>query len=416
MPRRKRALTLEPQKPKRRSPGGGSVGTRRDGRHFAILPPDLDPKRLPHYGPGNRQRFAMLEDARAWLDATVHARRNPAPPGRATPGEPLGSYLARWYDNHEDGWPERTRRAYLLSISRWRVIETVPLGQLTREVVQGGVAALRRARWQRTRRDGSPIGEPKPYSERTIQQARVLLHQALQDIVPDVLSYNPASQRRSGSRQAEVEQPVWSAGQADRFLETAERIEPRYALAFRLILRRALRLGEVTDLKRDDVEESGRRLRVDETAGMRRAASGPTKTRRIRHVPLSSDLIARIRTHRRDYPTTATNLFTVNGERVSSSTLRSAWHRVIRVAGLPTITPKDGRATCATILLDEGWPLPEVSRLLGHSNVATTAMFYQRTIQRRTEEIAEVAERMDETLDRAARSGDTDAGQSVNGA
>lgn len=402
MPRKPRKLPA-PTPPKRRSPGTGSVGVRSDSRVFATLPVDLDPQRRPHYGPGDRTRWGSVEEARAWLDATVQARRRPPPPGRATPGEPLGSYLARWYENHEDGWPERTRRAYLLSISRWASIGTVPLGQLTREVVQGGIAALRRARWQRTKQDGTPVTELRPYSERTIQQARVLLHQALQAIVPDVLAYNPASQSRSGRRQAETEQPVWSAEQAGRFLEVAERTEPRYALALRLILFRALRLGEAADLKRDDVDEDARRLRIDETAGMRRAVSGPTKTRRIRHVPLSADLIARIRAHRRDYPTTSPHLFTLHGERVSTSTLRAAWHRVIRVAGLPTITPKDGRATCATILLDEGWPLPEVARLLGHASVATTATHYQRTIARRAEEIAEVAERMDATLDRAAR-------------
>lgn len=397
MPRRK---IPEPPPPKRRPPGTGSVGTRKDGRPFAILPSDLDPKRRPIYRPPDRRlRFVSEAEAGAWLDNEIARLRAPASSDYATPAEPLGRYLARWYDDREEGWPDRTRRAYSLSLTRWQAIQSVPLGRVTREVVQRGVAALQHATYQRTKKDGTPTGPPKPYSARTIQQARTLLHQALDQLVPDILPSNPARQPRGGSRTEKPEQPVWSAEQARRFLEAAERHEPGYALAFRLILRRALRIGEASDLKHDDVDESARVLRIDETAGMRLGLSGPTKTRRTRYVPLSTDLMTRLRAHRRRYPSTSPHVFTFDGHRVSTSTLRNAWHRVIRVARLPSITPKDGRATCATILLDEGWPLPEVARLLGHSSVATTASFYARSVRRTTEEIAELGERMDALLD-----------------
>lgn len=403
MLRKKAVPPPEPEPSKRRSPGLGSVLVRGDGRIAAILPKDLDPKRRPHYGPGRRRRFADRDGAEAWLDAEIRRRR--APPATASADEQLGSYLTRWYRLHEAEWPERTRKAYQASLRRWRTIGTIRLGVLTREHVQEVLAALRVTTWQRQKKDGTPVGEPKPYAARTIQHARAVLHQALDELIPEVLSHNPARGRRRGRALPEPSQPVWSAEQAGRFLTVAERTVPHVALAFRLILRRGLRTGEAVALTWSDVDERAGTLTIDETAGIARGTSGPTKTRRVRDVPLSADLTARLRAHRREHPATDPHIFTSEGRQVSLGHFRHLWHRTVRVAGLPPITPKDGRATCATILLDEGRPLPEVSQLLGHANVATTARFYQRTIKRRAEQVVQLGETIDAALERAARSG-----------
>jgi integrase len=397
MPRRPK----EPPKPKRRAPHTGSVVRRADGRVAVTLPPDLDPKRQPIYGPSRGRAFPDAEAATAWLDAEVARRRAPATTG-ANASETLGAYLARWYRNHSADWPPRTALAYGVSIRRWERIRHTPLGALTREVVQGAVAELQRATWQRKRKDGTPTTPPRLYSRRTVQHARTLLYQALDDLIPDVLAYNPARSRRRSRRDADPEQPVWSADQAERFMTTAEKIEPRMALAFRLILRRALRVGEVVALTWSDVDERARTLRIDQTAPLnRRSDDGPTKTRRVRDVPLSAALIARLREHRRSYPTTDPHVFTIQGERISLSYFRRLWHHVVRVAKVPPITPKDGRATCATLLLDEGWPLPVVSQLLGHTSIATTSQFYARVVTRRRDQIAQLGEDLDASLDRA---------------
>lgn len=398
MPRKKQSPEPEPQK--RRSPGDGTVMVRANGRIAAVLPKDLDPKRLPIYGPARRQPFISPEQATAWLDGEIARRRSPGLV--ATPDESLGSYLARWYRMHEDEWPERTRIAYKVSLQRWRGIGGVRLGTLTREVIQGELAQLRAMTWRRTKKDGTPTSKPKPYSPRTIAHARSVLHQALDDLIPDVLSYNPARARRRGRGEPPPEQPVWSTDQAVRFLDVAERTVPRFALAFRLILRRALRTGEVVDLTWADVDERAGTLTIDETPGLKRGTSGPPKSRRIRDVPLSADLIARLRAHRQAYSATDPHIFTGDGQRISLAYFRDLWHRTVRVAGVPAITPKDGRATCATHLLDQGWPLPVVAQLLGHATIATTSRFYARVVKRRAEQIARLGEQLDATLDRGA--------------
>lgn len=402
-----------PAKPKRRSPGRGSVTVRTDGRICVVLPTDLDPKRKPIYSPGKRQPFASREAAEAWLDAEIAARRSPTRRS-ATLREPLGAYLARWYRLYCASRPERTAKAYLRHLRRWIILADVPLGDLTREVVQAAVVELRAATWRHRKPDGTLVGPEHPYSPRTIQQARSVLHQALDVLVPDVLPANPV--RSDRERLPDVAQPVWDADQVARFLDVAERTEPHLALAFRLILRRALRRGEVLDLRWSDVNERAGTLTIDETAGDRLGQSGPTKTRRIRDVPLSADLIQRLRAYRRAYPSTSPHIFHVHGHRVSFSEFRLAWLRAVRVAGLPAINPRDGRATCATILLDEGRPLPEVSRLLGHANIATTARFYARIVQRRVDQTIQLGEDFDSALDRAAERAAESAPASILGA
>lgn len=395
MPRKK--TPDPPPKPKRRPPGTGSVIVRADGRIAVRLPKDLDPAQRPIYGPGKRQRFTSVDQATRWLDAEIARHRNPTSRS-ATLAEPLGAYLLRWYRNHEPGWPAKTASAYKLGLGRWVTLRHVPLGELTREVVQGGIADLQRMTWTYKDKDGHPTSEPRPYSRRTIAQAQAILHQALDDLIPDVLAHNPATSRRRSSATADAEQPVWTGEQVERFLIVATRMAPDLEPGYRLILRRALRIGELVALEWSDLDDHGRTLRIDESAVPNSEESGPTKTRTTRDIPLSMDLVARLTAHRRAYPSTRPFMFVRDGRRISVDTLRNVWNRIALAARVPRIAPKDGRATCATLLLDAGQPLPRVSQLLGHSNVATTARFYARVLKRRAEQIAELGEEFDQAL------------------
>lgn len=370
---------------------------RTNGRVFIILPKDLDPKRRPHYGPGRRQRFADAAQATRWLDAEIARRRAPSARS-ASVAEPLGAYLARWYKNHEPGWPAKTASAYRLGLRRWAHLGHVRLGELTREVVQGGIADLQRMTWTYRDKHGKPTSEPRPYSRRTIAQAASILHQALEDLIPDVLSHNPARSRRRSQQGADAEQPVWTAEQADHFLAVAARMAPDLELGYRLILRRALRVGELVALEWSDLDPQRRTLRIDESAIPNSEQSGPTKTRTTRDIPLSADLVARFQAHRHAYPSTRPFVFVRGGRRISVDTLRNVWDRIILAARVPRITPKDGRATCATLLLDAGTPLPQVQQLLGHATIATTSRHYARVLRRRQEQIAELGEAFDAAL------------------
>jgi integrase len=393
----------------------GSVGTRKDGRVFVKLPKDLDPKQRPKYGPGKRQRFASEEAATVWLDAAIVKARTPnALASRKV--EPLGVYLVRYLGMFKDEWPERTYDAYRNRVKMWAPIAHVLIGDLTREVVQHGISEMANLTWIRLKKDGTPHrgAVPKPYSRTSISQARMFLHQALELLVPDVLSYNPARQRRA-RRMPDPPQPVWAADQVDHVIATANRIVPEHAIGIRLVLRRALRRGEVIDLKWTDADERNGVLVVDETAGKRFGESGPPKSRRVRDVPMTAAWFRDLREHRRKYGSTSPHILSVNGRRMSLGTFNAIWRRVVRAAGVPYITPKDGRATCATILLDEGRPLPVVAQLLGHASVATTARFYARVIKRRAEQQAQLGEDIDAAMRRASERAAEDAPTPLRG-
>jgi integrase len=66
------------------------------------------------------------------------------------------------------------------------------------------------------------------------------------------------------------------------------------------------------------------------------------------------------------------------GRRLVRQNAARRWKTAVRC--LPTertarLSIHDGRHTCASLLLAAGWPLPNVQKLLGHSNIATTAIY-----------------------------------------
>ncbi len=375
---------------------------RKDGRLFAILPPDVDPLRRAHYGPGGRRAFADKAEAEAWLAVEIARRRNPLP-GAAHGDEELGSYLTRYLKTYGTAMSPRTLSANRVALRYWLpYLGRVRLRQVTHEVIQGAVAQLREARWRYRRKAGTPAGLPRPYSPATLAHARQALAHALSYLVPDVLPHNPV-RRTVLARHQPPPRPCWDAGEADRFLAAAERRVPQLALAYRLILRRGIRRGEVLSLLWSDVETQRGVLVVAQTAGTRAGEAGPTKGRRTRDIPLGDDLPQRFATHRARQARPGRWVFTnpATGKPYGINIL--TWHldTLTAEAGVPRIAPKDMRASCATILLDEGVALPRVSELLGHADVATTSRFYARQIKQRAERVTRVADALDAAHARA---------------
>ncbi len=68
---------------------------------------------------------------------------------------------------------------------------------------------------------------------------------------------------------------------------------------------------------------------------------------------------------------------TLKGETVSTSYLRSMLIRKSRKLGLPQLHPHALRHAYASELVREGVSVPFVSRLLGHQDLATTAIYLQ---------------------------------------
>jgi integrase len=152
--------------------------------------------------------------------------------------------------------------------------------------------------------------------------------------------------------------------------------------------------------------------------GERAGQTGDTKGRRRREIPLSADLLERLRERRGNAGKLGgkseeiTPWVFLNPETglPYHPRILSWWVPAIaRAADVPVIQPKDMRATCATVLLDQGWPLPRVAALLGHASIATTAAHYARAISRREDRLAQMADEIDSLLNAGGASARTGA-------
>lgn len=393
-----------PPKPKRRAPNTGSVMVRKDGRVAVYFPKDLAPKRLPVYGPAKGQSFTSAAAATAWLDAEVVRRRTPH---STTLDEALGSYLARWWKTHAPGWPSRTAKNYARMLKHFGSIGDVTLRALmTHDDIRSALAAMQTGTWRRKKRNkgGALVehGPAYPYAPSTIQQARGTLHTALEDLVPHILPYNPVK-RVKLSRQQSQGQPVWDAEQVDLFEATAREMRPDLYFAYRLVLRRALRRGEVLAISATDIDTRRRLLMVEETAGDVVGETGETKGRKRREIPLG-ELLDDARWHRGRQLHPSDWMFPGQkpGKPFSLGQFNLVTNQICDAAGLPRITPKDMRATAATILLDQNVSLARVSRLLGHSTIAITAKFYDRILRSPQSRVDQLATDFDEAFKRAS--------------
>ena len=166
-----------------------------------------------------------------------------------------------------------------------------------------------------------------------------------------------------------------------------------YGLLVRFLAYTGLRVGEAAGLRVSDVELANRRILVRQTA--QRVPGGivfgePKSARSTREVPvldpkLLHDLKALLLAHPRSgepnalfWPGRTPGSREIDYSRVldSSSFLRNYFNRAVEQAGLPKMRVHDLRHTAASLWLDMGFPPYEVSRWLGHANLATTDSIY----------------------------------------
>lgn len=139
---------------------------------------------------------------------------------------------------------------------------------------------------------------------------------------------------------------------------------PAAVAAIRLLVLTGLRCGEALSLRWQDVDLDGARLQLrDSKTGARRVLLSAPAVELLRSVPQNGEFVF------------SGKLDRVTREERPLADLTHPWQRIRAKAGLSAIRLHDLRHSYASVAIGSGHSLPEVGKLLGHRNVATTARY-----------------------------------------
>ncbi len=337
-----------------------------------------------------KARFTTYREARAWLAAT----RTEVTTGRYVPPSKvvLAEHLARWLDGRTDVKPG-TLANYRDAVK----IVTATLGQrplavLSKADVDGMVRGMLNGSLRRQGRAGEPL------SPATVRLTLTVLTMALDAAVKEGKLARNVAALVDRPRQQRREKVVWEAAEAAAFTTVSD--EDRLAGAWRLSLS-GLRRGEVLGLRWGDVElDAGaahvRRSRVYAGTDVIEQDSAKS-TAGERTVPLTADAVTALRRTRARqaeerlaagevYQECGLVAVDEIGRPVAPRWYGDRFKALSRAAGVPVVTLHTARHGYGSHLLDQGVPLPIVSKVMGHSSVHVTAQVYAHVIREGADE------------------------------
>ncbi|MCL1801670.1 MAG: site-specific integrase [Promicromonosporaceae bacterium] len=364
----------------------GTVETLKSGRYRAIYTaPDGSRQRAP-------QTYPTKTDARAWL-ATQRAR---IVEGTWTPETPikkhveqreraelhtaatetLQSYGERWIEERlHKGLPLRdsTKQGYRHNLAKLAPLTKLPLNEITDAKIR---------RWYRNTLPTGITSTSHAYSRLT----SMLKDAADAGLIPE----NPCRIKGAVSARTGIEtEPPTAAELAIIVANTPDRFQALVTLA----AWSALRYGEQTELRRNDIVDDGNQILIRVRRGVTRIAGqgfvvGPPKTARSkRDVVLppaaSATLRAHIAKHVPDHPEAL--LFpATNGGHLNESSKNRWWYKAREKAGRPDLPWHGLRHYGLTQYAKAGATLAELMARAGHSTTQA-AMIYQHATGRDAE-------------------------------
>lgn len=206
----------------------------------------------------------------------------------------------------------------------------------------------------------------------------------------EVITTNPCSgilKRMGASRQETDDYDVYDRKEVVTFLESAKQNEPVYYPLFLTLFRTGLRLGEALALPWSNVDWNGSFLVVKQS--FRRGMFGTPKTGKTRRVDMTDQLREELKTlqtrKKREAMSTGKPMSDYifpdpTGAPLAQNTVRQAFKRAARKAGLREIRVHDARHTYASILISEAAPIAYVKEQLGHASIKMTVDRYAHWI------------------------------------
>jgi len=216
---------------------------------------------------------------------------------------------------------------------------------------------------------------------------RTILNTALAD---DVVPANPCRVRGAG--QSKRARKIREASLAE--LEAITRAMPeRYRLMVLLAAWCALRFGELTELRRADIDVTNAIIRVRRGVVRTRdgrKVKGPKSEAGKRDVNIPPHLMPVVKAHLLDHVSASRDALVfpaAAGGHMSPSALYAVYHPAREKAGRPDLRFHDLRHTGAVLAAATGATLAELMARLGHSTV-NAAMLYQHASADRDKVIA----------------------------
>jgi integrase len=161
------------------------------------------------------------------------------------------------------------------------------------------------------------------------------------------------------------------------FLDAIRSQDPHFYPVFHFALRTGMRQGELIALRWQDVHLDGNPPVIVVQRSMTHGVLGSTKSNRARRVPIPADLLGVLQSMSGE---PSDLVFTKpDGAQLTGNVLKNPMRRAKLAIGLPDLRFHDLRHSYASQLTAKGVPLQFVQRVLGHSDIKTTAKYSHHT-------------------------------------
>lgn len=359
----------------------GSIRRMSSGRYQArYTGPDL----RTHLAP---LTFSSKIDAEAWLAAERRMKEDPAkwsPPRTRLEQEferrarlrhqTFGPYAEDWLAHRELAASTQTNYAKLLNNHLLPTFADTPLTEIDRAIV---------ANWYRGLAPGTPHARKHAYD-----LLRNILNAALDD---ELIDRNPVHIRGAGSVKRTGRTRPASLDELEVLVEATPE---RFKLMVLLAAWCALRKGELSELRRSDVDTINWTLRVRRGVGFvpgRTVVKGPKTEAGKRDVAIPEHLVPVVRNHLLRHTQNGAHglLFpSARGGHLRASAVDRWYYPARETAGRPDLRFHDLRHTGAVLAAQSGATLAELMHRLGHTTPAA-AMRYQHAAAERDRQIAQ---------------------------
>lgn len=343
MPRPKKLPVAPAVKRNERGHGDGTIREVRPGVWRAW--------RTPTNGKRPSRTFTSEAAAAIW------ARGEPE-----TPVLYLGQWLERWLALRAPTLRPNTLRNYERFVAACGPLLLKPLADIDEE------------HWQRHVNSLTEV-----WSRKHVVAWKGIISAAISAAVPRYATANTLSGARLPKA---VEDPpkAWTLAEVGRLIAAADGLTHHTWLC--VALGTGMRLGELRALLWEDVDLRAKTITVRRSMDNNTDEIGPTKSGRIRRVDIPDELVPILVSHRaRQRP----GIALVFGQGKRGRPIRAASYRRwlwthCRRAGVTPLSPHSTRHTFVSLALDEGTPIQDIARALGHASITTTQSVYAHFI------------------------------------